>query len=357
MRIYSLILRLLACLAIFFAISISSCRRKSPDQTDVKQAEPDTAVGMPADNIAVIVNGVDIPESKVEQLIKPQLDAIAKQGAQLGPEFAEQSKNQLRQQALEQLISEQLLDAKVKEANTEVTEEEVMSKIEEIASSQKEPLSLEEFRKKIEGYGMSFDDIREDVYKGLSRDKFMKTQWAGKVDVTEDDARKFYDDNPKRFEIPEQVRASHILIKPDFTDPNTDPNEAKANAKARIEDLLGQIKDGADLAELAKANSVCPSAADGGDLGFFPRGQTTPPFEKVAFELEVEQVSDVVETEYGYHIIKVTGHMDAGVVSFEQAKEKIIEQLTQAKKDEFVRKYIESLRAEAEIIYPPRDEP
>jgi peptidyl-prolyl cis-trans isomerase C len=180
----------------------------------------------------------------------------------------------------------------------------------------------------------------------------MELQWAGKISVTEEDAKKYYDENAKRFETPEQIRASHILIGLPPTDPNADPNQAKAQARAKAEDLLKQIKNGADLAELAKAHSTCPSAPNGGDLGFFPRGKTTPPFEKVAFELQVGQVSDVVETEYGFHIIKVTDHKDAGVIAFEQAKNDIIRQLTAKKQSEFAEEYINSLKAEANIVFP-----
>ncbi|MHC4072686.1 MAG: peptidylprolyl isomerase, partial [Planctomycetota bacterium] len=148
----------------------------------------------------------------------------------------------------------------------------------------------------------------------------------------------------------EQVRVSHILITPES---GADPNEAKVKARIKSEDLHKQIKGGADFAELARANSSCPSAPDGGDLNFFPRGKTTPAFEKVAFELEVGQISDVVETEYGCHIIKATDRKDPSVVSFEQAKDRIIAQLTAQKQSEFAENYLKTLKAEAEIIYPP----
>jgi len=351
MRAYFFSLRILACLAIWFAVCSLSCRSKSPEEPEAEAGEPNTPAASDADNIAVTVNGVGITEGEIEKLIAPQLAKIAKQAAQLPPAFAVQYRKQLREQILERLVCAQLLEQKIKEANIAVTEEEVMSKVREIASSQKEPLSLEDFRKKIEEYGLSFEDVKEDVRRGLSHEKFMDMQWGGKINVTEDDAKKYYDENPKRFETPEQIRASHILIKPALADPNADPNEAKATAKAKIQELLKQIKDGADLAELAKANSDCPSAPDGGDVGFFPRGKTTPPFEKAAFELEVGQISDIVETEYGYHIIKVTDHQDAGVVSFEQAKEGIIKQLTEDKQREFANEYIESLKAKANIVY------
>ena len=351
MRSCSLNLKVLLCLAIFLTVSGLSCKKKDTDKSSTDSGA----------NIAVTINGVNILESEIDRLVKPQLERIAKQSAQLPPAFAEQYAKQLREQFLEQMIRRNLLDEKVKEANIVITEEEVMSTIEEIATSQKEPLSLEEFKKKMAEYGQNFDEVKEEVREGLARNKFMQAHWAGKINVTEEDARKYYDENPKQFEQTEQVRASHILIKPEFidpnVDPNADPNEAKTVAKAKAEDLLKQIKEGADFAELAKAHSNCPSAPNGGDLGFFPRGETTPAFEDVAFELEIGQLSEIVETKYGYHIIKATDHKEASTTAFDQAKENIIRQLTQKKQSELAEEYIESLKAEANIIYPASKEP
>ena len=117
--------------------------------------------------------------------------------------------------------------------------------------------------------------------------------------------------------------------------------------------MLKQIREGGDFVTLAIANSNCPSAPKGGDLGYFPRGVTTPPFEKVAFELAMGQVSDIVETEFGYHIIKATGHKDAGIMTFDEVKDNIINQLTKSKQQELTSAYIDSLKAEGDIIYPP----
>jgi peptidyl-prolyl cis-trans isomerase C len=358
MRTCFLSLRIIACCAILSAVFSLSCRPKSPEETDADKPTPDATAESDADKIAVTVNGVDVTESEIEELIKPRLEMMARQASQLPPAFAEQREKELRQQALEQLISRQLLDERVKSENIVVSEEEVISALAKMLSAQ-EPLSLDDLKKQIESRGQSFDEIKQQTQKGLAYQKVMEAQWAGKINVTEDDAKKYYDENPKRFETPEQIRASHILIKPVFTDPNVDPNadpnEAKAKARAKTQDLLKQIKGGADFAELAKAHSTCPLAPKGGDLGFFPRGQATLPFEKAAFELEVGQISDIVETEYGYHIIKVTDHKDAGVTSFEQAKDNIIEQLTREKQSEFASKYIESLKAAANIVYPSEE--
>lgn len=346
-------------------ITDSSAGTKAPVETTAQSpaaVKPPVITEAPAKaaakpdeiGIAVTVNGVDITESQIEAKIRPQLERIA---TRLPPQAVEQYKQQLRQKALETTIIEQLLNEKVKEANVIVTDEEVNSHIEKMASQQN--LSVEDLKELIKASGRTFEQWKEQMQfpKRLGYQKFMKTQWEGKISVTEDDVQKYYSENTKQFETPEQVRASHILIKPDTTDSNIDPNEAKAQAKVRAKDLLEQVRDGADFATLARANSGCPSAAKGGDLNFFGRGRMTPAFEKVAFKLKVGQVSDVVETQFGYHIIKVTDRKDAGAITFEQAKDDILKVLMRKKQSEVAMRYIELLKAGANVVYPAGKEP
>jgi peptidyl-prolyl cis-trans isomerase C len=343
--------------AVLFVLCSLACKPKAPARTDVNLPPPTTAAEPATDSVVVTVNGVNITESKVQALIAPELEKMAAKTTQLPPGFAEQYKKQIRQQALENLIVEQLLDAKIKQAKIEVTEEEVMGQIGKIASGQSPPLSLDDFKKKIEEYGRSFDELKQQIRKGLGYQKLVESQLEGKIKVTEEDAKKHYSENQKEFETPDQVRASHILIELKPTAANVDPNEAKAQAKAKAQNLLEQIKGGADFAELAKTHSSCPSSAKGGDLGFFGRGDMVEPFEKAAFSLEPGQISDVVETKFGYHVIKVTDRKSAGITTFEQAKETIVNQLTQKKRFELAREFVESLKAKAKIVYAPGQEP
>ncbi len=365
--------RVLVCVVFFTAFGLS-CKPKSTEQADANKPQPEPVkieveaeadVNLvetqtpeePADNVAVTVNGVDITEAELQKLLKPQLERMAQRAKQLPPAFAQTLEKQLRQRGLDQIIILRLLEEKAKEANIVITDEEVTKQIEQIASAQKPPLSVEELKNIVENQGHVLVDWKNEIRKQLGQQKLFRSQFSGSINATEEEAKKYYDENPTQFEVKEQVRASHILIKPDITDPNNDPNQTKAEAKAKIQGLLEQIKNGADFAELAKANSACSSAADGGDLKFFPRGKMAAPFEKAAFELEVGKVSDIVETQFGYHIIKVTDHKDAGTTSFEQAKDNIITQLTRKKRSEITKKYIDSLKAEADIVYPPGKEP
>jgi peptidyl-prolyl cis-trans isomerase C len=324
-------------------IGLSCCSKKSP-RTDVNT---------PADDVVVIINGFNIVESDVEALVKPELEKITAKGANLSPEYLQQTEKHIRRLALDKLISERLLAEQIEEEKIVVTEQELNRLIRERAAEQEPPLSLEELKEKLEEHGQSFETFKTETRKKMLYQKLLEPQLAGKLDVTEDEIKQYYSDYKGEFEIPEQVRASHILITPDASQPGTDPNEAKAIAKAKTEALLKQIREGADFAELAKANSADRfSAEKGGDLDFFPRGKMVAPFEKAAFDLQPGQISDVVETRFGYHIIKVTDRKQGSVVPFEQAKDYIIAKLVQERQSEFVTEYIEKLKDKAHIVYP-----
>jgi len=342
-------------------LSCVGCREKSPAPTDTNTPQPESptaAAPSASDSVAVTVNGVKIAEKEIQKLIQPELDRIAEKAKQLPPQLVEQYRKRREQEALEKLIVQQLLDAKVKEANIKVSEEQVMQRITEIAAGLDPPMSVEDLKKRLESHGQDFEQTKEQIRRGLAYEELMQPQWEGKINVTEEDAKTYYAKNKENYQTPEQVRASHILIKPDTDDPNIDPNQARARAKAEAQELLRQIRAGADFPELAKANSDDSlSAPNGGDLDVFSRGEMEVPFDKVAFELEVGQVSDVVETSYGYHIIKVTDHKDASVVPFEEAKDDIIGQLKQERRAELTRSYIESLKKQADIVYPPNEGP
>jgi len=323
----------------------------APAQVDTKVVEPKQEAKAVIDGIAVTVNGRDITENQLEA----EIERIA---PQLQPGYLEKNRDKVREQALDRLIIWKLLEEEIKEAKIVATEEEVIEQIKEVAAQQK--LSLDEFKAMLQARGMNFDEWKQQMKfeMRIQFQKLVEAKMGDQINVTETDANNFYSANIQRFQMPEQVKASHILIQPDTTDPNTDPNEAKAKALAKAQDLLKQIKEGADFAELAKATGGYPSAPRGGDLGFRPRGGGWDAvFEKAAFGLKIGQTSDVVETQFGYHIIMVTDRKEAGVTTFEQAKDNIIKMLKQQKQGPLITKYIESLKAQAKIVYPPGKEP
>ncbi len=346
-RSYAFGLAALICLGVIFSASSPAAENDANSPV----SDPNAAIkSMP--KIIVMVNGIDITQQQVDVEIAPQLEQMVKQ---LPAQFVEQYKKQLEAQVVDKMVVELLLDEKVAKDKINITEEEITKHITQMAASQNPPLSMDEFKTLVEAYGKSFDEVKSRIKKGMGYQKLFEKQFNDKINVTEEEINAYYSENKSEFETAQQVRASHILIKLDTDDPNADPNQADVKAKAKIEGLLKQIKDGADFAELAKANSVCPSSAKGGDLNFFGKGQMVPEFEKAAFDLQPGQVSDVVKTQFGYHIIKVTDKKDANLISLEQAKRGISEDLKQAKQSELASDYIEILKAQADIVYPVKE--
>jgi peptidyl-prolyl cis-trans isomerase C len=171
-----------------------------------------------------------------------------------------------------------------------------------------------------------------------------------KVTVTDDDVKKFYEDNPGRFEQPEMVRASHILLV--TADPKSGTEfteEQKAGKRKQMEGLLKRARAGEDFAKLAKEYSEDPGSKEKGGEYKFPRGQMVPEFEAAAFTLSTNQVSDIVTTRYGYHIIKLLEKIPAQKVDFAKAAPDIKEGLTQQALQKQLPDYLAKLQKEAGV--------
>jgi len=326
-------------------------------KAEVKEAKPEVKPAVPAvkaaepnavaenTGIAVTVNGKDITEADVDAKINAYMERMA---SQIPPGMAEQYKKQMRPQVVESMVMEQLLDEQIKKANINITDSDVNDKLNEIIASQP-GMTMEAFKERVTAQGQSFEQIKEQIKKTMGYEKLI-----GNVEVNDAEAKAFYDENKEDFNKPEQVKASHILVK---VDASATP-EQKAAAKTKIEGLLKQAKAGGDFAALAKENSDDPgSKIRGGDLGFFDRGTMVKEFADAAFATKVGGISGVVETQYGYHIIKVTDRQQGGLIPFEKAKADIVKSFQNKKKSEMFKQLIEKVKAQAKIVYPPGKEP
>lgn len=173
---------------------------------------------------------------------------------------------------------------------------------------------------------------------------------ASQVSVSDADIKSYYDQNAKRYTTDEQRRASHILI----TAPKDAPAKERSTAKAKADALLAQLrKNPGDFARLAKENSQDPGSAErGGDLDFFGKGMMVKPFEDAAYQLKKGEISDVVESEFGYHIIQVTDIKPGGVRSLDQVKDEIA---TEIRKQLAAKKYTEMAETFSNTVYEQAD--
>jgi peptidyl-prolyl cis-trans isomerase C len=164
------------------------------------------------------------------------------------------------------------------------------------------------------------------------------------VEVTQEEKEAFYEENAQLFQQSASVDASHILITTQGLS-----EEEKEEALQRAEEIREEVAGDADFHEVAREESEGPSASNGGRLGSFQRGQMVPAFEEAAFNLEPGEISEVVETQFGYHIILVTNKSEGQTQSFEEAEAQIQQYLLEQQNNEALQSYVEGLRAEAEV--------
>ena len=245
-------------------------------------------------------------------------------------------------QAVEQLISAQLLFQAASKAEVKDLDKQIDAKL---AQGKERFKDEQEFKKAIKELEMDEKDLREYTRRDLLITNFVDSTFVTKAVVSEEDVRSFFDKNQDRFKQDETVKASHILI---GVEGNATADE-KNKAREKVDKLKKELAGGADFATLAKGNSTCPSAPQGGDLGFFGKGQMVPAFEKAAFALKQGEVSDVVETQFGYHIITVTEKKPAITAEYKDVKAKIEEYLKGQKVNEAIQKYLEEVKKTAKI--------
>ncbi len=181
--------------------------------------------------------------------------------------------------------------------------------------------------------GADIEEKLQDLRKRLIVESFLKKKVEVESKVSDEDMKKFYEQNKEKFKSSEQIKASHILVKTE--------KEAK--------DIAAQIKAGGNFEELAKKHSTDSSATKGGDLGWFGKGSMVPAFEKAALALKDGQVSDIVKSDFGYHIIKLTGKRPAGLRPLEEVKEQIKAAIMPTKQQEIFQKIKEELKKSAKI--------
>ena len=188
--------------------------------------------------------------------------------------------------------------------------------------------------------------MRENARTQLGVEKLLDAEIASKIAVTPAAIDDFYQKNPDKFQQGARVRASHVLI----SVAENANGVAKQQAKAKAEAVLAELKGGKDFAAVAKENSQDPgSAASGGDLGYFQQGQMVPAFDQVAFALKPGELSGVVESPFGFHIIKVADKQAARVVPLEEAKPQIEQLLMGQNRQTQAQAFVNALKAKAKI--------
>ncbi len=251
------------------------------------------------------VNGSDISKDQL-------YDALVKAGGK---------------QTLDQLITEELIAQEAKAQNVTVTDADIDA---EIADIKKNFNSDAEFDNALTQAGYTLESLKEDSKTNILVRKILEPQ----ANITDEAISEYFEANKESMATPEQIQASHILVA----------------TKEEADTILAELKQGADFATIAKEKSTDPGSKDnGGDLGFFGKGAMVAEFENAAFALKVNEISDVVQTEHGFHIIKKTAEKAAYTPTLESEKENIKKQLLATKVQELSATWITEIHDKAKI--------
>lgn len=291
-----------------------------------------------ADRKVAVVNGTVIKQAELDAETNQYLARLRSMGR--SPNALELG--QIKTQVLENLIARELLYQESQKKDIKVDQKQVDAQL--TALKGRFPGEAE-FNTALARMNLTEADLRFQFERDLAIRELLEAQIGDKIAVSEKETKAYYDGNLENFKKPEQVRASHILIK---VDPGAD-EKTKAEARTKIESVQAKLKKGGDFGALAKEYSEGPSGPKGGDLGFFERGQMVKPFEDAAFTMKPGQVSDLVETRFGYHLIKVTDRTPEGTMSYEEVKDRLEQFMKQQKVQEAIAQYVETLKEKAKI--------
>jgi peptidyl-prolyl cis-trans isomerase C len=259
-----------------------------------------------------------------------------------GPVPAER-RDEILRGVLDQLVTLHVLAQESKGRKIEVSDADIDQ---QIAKFKENYPNQEAFDKDVAAQGMTVAQLKSQTRQRLLAQKLVESpDVTGGVQVTDPDVDAFYKQNPERFKQPESVHASHILIGV----PQGATPQQKTQARVAAQDTLTKIKAGGDFAALARERSNDSSAQNGGDLGFIPRGQTVPAFEEAAFKLKPGGVSGIVETQFGFHIVKVHEHRGPRTVPFAEVSGQIKQFLEQQQKEARLQQFVDVAKAKAKI--------
>jgi len=309
---------------------------KSPQpaaSSESKVEEPFSMDDLP--EVVATVNKVAIPKIKLQRTYAMLLSRSRMENKKI-------TNSEVLERSLDELINLELLKQESVSEKVAPSTGDVDKEFEKIKAQFHQPGEFEEALKK---NNISMDTIRNDIETRLSINQLLEKEIGDKSIVSKDDVKAFYTENPNLFKTPESVKASHILVKV-----SKDSDEKTiAEARKKIEDVLSKAKKGEDFGALAKKYSEGPSAPKEGDLGYFSRGQMVKSFEDAAFSLKEGTVSEIVSTQFGFHIIKVIDHREEGTTPFDKVEASIGDYLAKLGKEKLIVEYVNKLRSRSNI--------
>lgn len=262
-------------------------------------------------------------------------------------QWTEQQLYEQKQNLLRDLIDQQLLLSRGKELDI-TGDSELIRELDEMRK-QNHLDSLDDLQKAVEAQGLSWEDFKANMRNHIIAQEVIREEVSPHINITPSEVQSYYNEHKQDFDQPEQIRLSEILI------PTADPDNAAqvADAKKKADDAEAKLKAGADFAALAKSVSTGVTAASGGDLGDFRRGQLGNVIEDQTFDLKAGQYTEPIRTKQGYVILKVTDHTPGGIAPLKDVETQVEDQIGMAKMQPALRDYMTKLREDAYIDIAP----
>lgn len=248
----------------------------------------------------------------------------------------------LREQAIKQAIGDKLLFDEAEKLDIKVPEEDIDRSIFNMA---KQCGGMEKLRAQLKKQNLTEKTFREQIRRGRRVDILVQQICSQTPEPSEEELQQHFEDHKEEYTKQERVLCQHILVTP-----KDDSEAAHQDAKNKLSEIRARVIAGADFGDEATAHSDCPSGKNGGSLGWFSHGMMVPEFDKAAFELKVGDVSDIIKTQFGYHLIYKTDHEAPQEASFDEAHDNIRDFLRHAKRGETLAAHVNELRDKAEII-------
>jgi len=301
-------------------------------------APPMSTLSQAASSKIATVNGTAITQADFDREVQLAQRRFASSGR--SPEDSELLA--LKKEILENLINRELLYQECQNKGIKVEKTTINEQYELL---KKRFPHETDFKDALSRLNLSEAEMKSQIERDLAIQQLITEKFVQKVTITDKETKAYYDSHPQAFRRPEQVRVSHILISVD----QTADQAQKAAARKKIEDIQKKLNKGEDFEALAREFSQCPSGSRGGDLGYLGRRQLVKPLEEVAFALPPGQVSDIVESPFGYHLIKVIEKRPETLRGYEEIKVKLQEYLKQQLVGKQVDLYIEELKGKANV--------
>ncbi len=291
------------------------------------------------DRVVAVVNQEIITLSEVEKWINLLKQEVVAEDRLERRERIER----LRRQVLDRLIEEKLIDQEVKKSGIKISSKEVEATLEEVR--RRNAVTQEDLEKALAVEGLTLETYKKQIEKGLQRQKLIN--WSVKVEAKpgEKELRDFYQKNVGRYRMNETYRPGHIL----FVVPKEATPEEIREIRKKGREVSEKIKKGADFGEMALLYSQDASAKNHGDLGYFKKGELFPVFEREALRLKVGEVSGLVRTEFGFHIIKLLDRKGVEPIPFEEAKERVKADYYDGEFEKAFKQFLSTLKEKAVI--------